>query len=381
MPVHSSPPLAEPIVFTYEELKDPHSNLTDRILQAYGRDSLGLCCVSDVPKYTEYRQALLPKIHTLGNLPPSALEKYVLPEAFFNVGWSHGNEKLGGGRPDLGKGSFYANPLFENPGELDPTAQQRHPACATPNVWPKEVPGFREAFIDAGRLLAEVGTMVARHMDKACQAHGIKCCSLVEATFEKSRLCCGRALHYYPLEQGEVQEGTEDSWCGWHNDNSVITGLFSPMLLDATTGQPSTTPEDPKAGLYVQNRRREVYKVHLPPDCIAFQLGEAAQIMTGGHLVATPHMVKGSSVPEVSREQLAVFFEPDWDRVMALPDGNRTDQMVNAGANIPEVPPLAKRYRGPSVTFGEFLEDSFREYYNMKTSTAVAGGGTAAEMA
>lgn len=193
-----------------------------------------------------------------------------------------------------------------------------------------------------------------------------------------------------------MQEGTEDSWCGWHNDNSVITGLFSPMLLDATTGQPSTTPEDPKAGLYVQNRRCEVYKVHLPPDCIAFQLGEAAQIMTGGHLVATPHMVKGSSVPEVSREQLAVFFEPDWDRVMALPDGNRTDQMVNAGANIPEVgpvsdrdkvllsaqvPPLAKRYRGPSVTFGEFLEDSFREYYNMKTSTAVAGGGTAAEMA
>ncbi|KAF4733767.1 hypothetical protein FOZ62_009435 [Perkinsus olseni] len=213
-------------------------------------------------------------------------------------------------------------------------------------------------------------------MDKACQAHGIKCCSLVEATFKNSRLCCGRALHYYPLKQEKTQNVPEDSWCGWHNDNSVITGLFSPMILDAATGQPSTKPKDTEAGLYVQNRRCEVLQVQLPSDCIAFQLGEAAQIMTGGHLVATPHMVKGSSVPDVSREQLAVFFEPDWDRVMAVPEGSSTDDMVNAGANIPEVPHLAKRYRGPSVTFGQFLEDSFREYYNMKLSVVVGGEET-----
>ncbi|KAF4677090.1 hypothetical protein FOL47_003541 [Perkinsus chesapeaki] len=380
MPVHSSRPVAHPVIFTYDELKDPQSDLTDRILQAFGRDSLGLCCVSGVPAYQERRQALLPKIHSLGKLPPSTLQKYALPEAFYNVGWSHGIEKLGGGRPDLGKGSFYANPLFEDPGELDPTARERHPACATPNVWPEEVSGFREAFIDSGELLAEVGVMLAGHMDKACQAHGIKGCSLVEATFKNSRLCCGRALHYYPLKKEDLTHASEDSWCGWHNDNSVITGLFSPMILDDATGMPSTKAEDPAAGLYAQNRRGEVLKIQLPPDCIAFQLGEAAQIMTGGHLVATPHMVKGSSVTDVSREQLAVFFEPDWDRVMGLPDGIAMDDMVNAGANIPEVPHLSKRYHGPSVTFGQFLEDSFREYYNMKLSTGVEGDKTVEAM-
>ena len=33
----------------------------------------------------------------------------------YNVGWSHGKEKLGD-KPDFAKGSFYANPLFDEPG-------------------------------------------------------------------------------------------------------------------------------------------------------------------------------------------------------------------------------------------------------------------------
>lgn len=35
--------------------------------------------------------------------------------SMYNVGWSHGKEKLGD-TPDFAKGSFYGNPLFDEPG-------------------------------------------------------------------------------------------------------------------------------------------------------------------------------------------------------------------------------------------------------------------------
>jgi hypothetical protein len=33
------------------------------------------------------------------------------------VGWSHGNEKLQGDRPDWAKGSYYGNPLVDAPSD------------------------------------------------------------------------------------------------------------------------------------------------------------------------------------------------------------------------------------------------------------------------
>jgi hypothetical protein len=36
------------------------------------------------------------------------------------------------------------------------------------------------------------------------------------------------------------------------------------------------------AGLYIRNRKSELIKINIPSDCIAFQIGETAQIMSGG---------------------------------------------------------------------------------------------------
>ena len=91
-----------------------------------------------------------------------------------------------------------------------------------------------------------------------------------------------------------------DSWCGLHLDHSLLTGLTCAMFMDENSGIGS--PLDPNdsiflnhslkdAGLYVKDRYGKMVKVNIPTDCLAFQLGEAAQVASRGKLMATPHLV------------------------------------------------------------------------------------------
>ena len=76
---------------------------------------LGILAVSGVPTMGEKRQRLLPLSRRFANLPSGTKAKYVHPQSFYSFGWSHGKEKLAGGRPDVTKGSFYNNPTTNRP--------------------------------------------------------------------------------------------------------------------------------------------------------------------------------------------------------------------------------------------------------------------------
>jgi isopenicillin N synthase-like dioxygenase len=80
--------------------------------------------------------------------------------------------------------------------------------------------------------------------------------------------------------------------CGWHNDHGSLTGLASAMYLDSDGKEVQDT--DPTSGLYVLSRGGELVRVAMPSDVLAFQIGETAQIHSGGLLQATPHAVRGS---------------------------------------------------------------------------------------
>jgi isopenicillin N synthase-like dioxygenase len=70
----------------------------------------------------------------------------------------------------------------------------------------------------------------------------------------------------------------------------------------------------PSSGLYIRARGGELTKVTIPPDCLAFQTGEALELATAGRLRATPHCVRvgaGTDVEYVSRETFALFMQPD----------------------------------------------------------------------
>jgi isopenicillin N synthase-like dioxygenase len=49
-------------------------------------------------------------------------------------------------------------------------------------------------------------------------------------------------------------------------------------------------------GLYIKSRSGALVKANVPPDHLAYQIGETAQIHSGGILQATPHCVKAAEV-------------------------------------------------------------------------------------
>lgn len=141
-----------------------------------------------------------------------------------------------------------------------------------------------------------------------------------------------RLLHYFPTpdtegaDAGANQEDGDDDWCATHLDHGCLTGLTSAMFIDEDAHSPASSspsenlPElpaspDPKAGLYIQSRTGEVVKVNIPKDCLAFQTGEALQLITKGKFRAVPHFVKGAKVHKgkgkIARNTLAVFTQPN----------------------------------------------------------------------
>lgn len=87
-------------------------------------------------------------------------------------------------------------------------------------------------------------------------------------------------------------------------------------------GKPVPTP-DPQAGLYICNRAGQVVQASIPPNHIAFQLGQVLSIQSGGLLRATPHYVRAAAAggPGISRNTFAVFMQPDLGVVLNPPKG------------------------------------------------------------
>ena len=218
-----------PNVLTAEQ--GTNFNIDKLIEQAFGSSptSLGILAITGIPTLPSLRLQLLPLAKKLADLPPSQLDEMTIPEAEYQVGWSHGREKVEGDKLDLSKGSFYANPLTENLVEsllqrrryfrnlekesgssrvcedvIDEksesgvrdrninmeelhwdesiqsiqTDEELHtlarcnPAFFAPNVWPNNsIPELETTFKEVGRLVHEVGTMVAKCCDSYVAAH------------------------------------------------------------------------------------------------------------------------------------------------------------------------------------------------------------------
>ena len=175
--------------------------------------SLGIIAITNVPNLTELRTKLLPLAYQLATqLTSSQLDEITAPQSQYQVGWSHGREKLEGDKLDYSKGSYYANPLtddlvesmlerrrylaaaahcdddeededesdarmkdlikwdesidkIKNEDELRQLAHS-NPAFFAPNVWPTaSLPEMEMAFKEVGRLIHTVGVMVAKCCD------------------------------------------------------------------------------------------------------------------------------------------------------------------------------------------------------------------------
>ncbi|KAF2201626.1 Clavaminate synthase-like protein [Delitschia confertaspora ATCC 74209] len=309
---------------------------------AFGPESLGIIVVKDLPeRFSQLRHKLLSYASALASLPEDELAQLESPASKWLVGWSCGKETLKDGRYDTLKGSYYVNcaPAFED-ADLQKTLAEKYPSFSeytAPNVWPAHVllPGFEECFRDLCNLIIEVAVLVARACDKYAEANiedyqkGY-----LEHIVKTSVSTKARLLHYFPSPPSEGESaqvnGDEDDWCATHLDHGCLTGLTSAMFVDEEATPPkygdSFAPlaelnrsPDPKAGLYIHSRTGTVTKVGIPRDCLAFQTGEALEIITKGKFKAVPHFVRGASSDvkgQIARNTLAVFTQPNlWDKV------------------------------------------------------------------
>ena len=70
------------------------------------------------------------------------------------------------GKPDLAKGSYYANPIHDAP-VSDEALIKQYPSFLAPNVWPKDdLPELEGAFKVLGKLVVDVGLLLARQCDR-----------------------------------------------------------------------------------------------------------------------------------------------------------------------------------------------------------------------
>jgi len=417
--------MVEVVCIRYDDLvaacsKEDDININRLIEQAFSTTGLGLLAITEVPHHllTNQRLQLLRLSQRLATLPPSQLEEITDHASSYQVGWSHGREKLEGSKLDYSKGSFYANPLTEN---LVETMLERrcitdagddsdlaewdkslsiistdlelrslaitNPAFFAPNIWPTEhLPNLQSTFREVGQFIHTVGMMVA----KCCDMYVSTVCPtyipVLERTVRHSKCCKGRLLHYFPssstaaVEVDDVTPGTpgtmkaqeEDddtqfsNWCGWHNDHGSLTGLLPALYLDVNGNIVEPAP-DPKAGLYIKARNGQLVHAKLPPNSIAYQIGETAQIHTGGILKATPHAVRGcsNSNNNISRETFAVFMEPEYHSTMSLPEWRTLadTQCVEDEKYLPQsVKTLRSRWK-LGMTFGEFSNATFAAFH------------------
>ncbi|KAG2486583.1 hypothetical protein HYH03_014753 [Edaphochlamys debaryana] len=373
------------VTFDYADLV-AGKDLSAAIEEAYGPNGLGALVVANIPQYPELRRRLLPLAAKLANLDPKVLASLEDPESHYSFGWSLGREALSDGRPDSFKGSFYANPLADDQlvssaDDFRPRPQSRpangngvsssgrltrsmvkvaalraaHPGYYRRNLWPSSPDGLSElepAFKALGRLVCSVGYELMEGCDRYVASRLGAQPGKLSGVFQRSMNPKARLLHYFPTPQleGPAQTAPQD-WCGWHYDHGSLTGLTSALYLDAR-GQEVPCP-DPAAGLYIQDRAGSVVRAAIPADCLAFQVGEALQVHSGGLLRATPHAVRAAAGPAaagVSRNTFAVFMQPDVDEPMQPPPGVSPQQ-------------VAIGQWQPGTTFGQFAEATFEKYY------------------
>lgn len=235
-------------------------------------------------------------------------------DIWFQRGWTPPNTEqalIAGGQPDF-KECFFAAPI-----DLDPAAKRIYPEIYADNFWPEGAKRFRDAYLALGATLHEVG---ARLLEGCALALDLPASVLVDAIEGAPHVT--RALRYLPL--GDDQVGTKIVWGEEHTDFNLLTLLPGGRFQDPA-GAPCERP-DPESGLYLRARPDAAHPqgrmVHgTPPEgCIVAQVGQQLEILTGGRLLATPHVIEAPAQPGYTRTAMAHFIHLHSDyRLFPLP--------------------------------------------------------------
>lgn len=194
-----------------------------------------------------------------------------------------------------------------------------------PNIWPSEVPGFRETFEELYAAFDKAGDTILR----AIALHLGLAEDFFVATVEDGNSVM-RLLHYPPLDSAEAEGAIR---AAAHGDINTIT-----LLLGAE-----------EAGLELLTRQGDWLAIDPPEGALVVNIGDMLDRLTNGKLRSTTHRVvnpKGESAHR-ARYSMPFFlhFRPDYV-IETLPD------CVDSESSS-EVP--------PPISSHEFLLQRLRE--------------------
>ncbi len=206
--------------------------------------------------------------------------------------------------------------------EIDPAS--RFADTMPPNLWPEEVPGFREYGYGLYQALDQLGARVLRAL--ALHIH------LPEHYFD-DKIDQGnsilRPIHYPPIEQA----GVPNVRAGAHEDINFIT-----LLVGASA-----------AGLEVLTREGEWLPITTEGDAIVVNIGDMLQRLTNHVYPSTTHRVVNPPGADAGKPRYSVpfFLHPNPDVVLdPLPQCISDDN--------------PSRY-DTSITSHEYLQQRLRE--------------------
>jgi isopenicillin N synthase-like dioxygenase len=348
------------ITISYYDIIYNKVNIDD-IRSAFGIEGNGIILVKDLPNFQKERKKLLNLSRKFANLPDDIKEKYIDPKSNYAFGWSHGKEKMKKDTPDFAKGSYYANPIYDKITD-NKVLLKKYPATYGENIWPKEdLPELEIAFKNMGKIMYNLGLLICREIDKyLCKiTKGKHKLNTFYYTIKKSRIYKGRLLHYYQMDKKINKK--DDGLCGWHLDHGCITILTAPLYYDLE-GNIKKKPK--KCGLQIKDRKGNIIQVDIPEDCLALQIGEMFQILSGGLVRATPHCVKSSIESNITREQFPLFMDCEPELLVKFPEYSLPREKVVITPYLPEgVPSLKSRLEGVQ-NYRDFVVKTLDSYYN-----------------
>jgi len=191
------------------------------------------------------------------------------------------------------------------------------------NLWPAEVPGFKETFQELFAAFDRAGLTVlkaiARYLNIAEDY-------FVDAVHEGNSVL--RALHYPP----QTEPTGEHIRAGAHEDINAIT-----LLIGAE-----------EAGLELLTRDGRWIPVSPKPGELVINIGDMLQRLTNGVLRSTSHRVVNPAPDRASKARYSMPFFLHF----------RSDFLIEA---LPETVPAGEQPKWPPITANDYLQERLRE--------------------
>ena len=206
---------------------------------------------------------------------------------YFPVG-----DELTSGKPDLKEGIYFGNELSKR----DPRVLSGLPLHGA-NLFPEELPDFRQVVLEYIAALAELGHHLMRGISLSLGLPE----SYFNVHFTSDPLVLFRIFHYPAQEQID-----SDQWgVGEHTDYGLLTIL----------------KQDSVGGLQVKSKSGWIEAPYIP-DTFICNIGDMLDRLTRGFYRSNPHRVLNSS--GVGRLSFPFFFDPGFSAKLAPIDLTHT---------------------------------------------------------